>query len=200
MGTTPKIYTPAQIQRGAADLWWNVAKPASGNHVITLASDGTPDAVANPSARHLGLVDSASVFSYGPKYDLEKTDQDTAPVVAFLTEEEADIEATMKQLTFTNVMQYCMPAGLFSDGSKEGVTLGQGNNIVVQPAPLAIIAPSADPNYKWVVALLYQAFPASGVKLEMTRAKTAAYQIKFSGLSDLTRPNGDRIGSLYRTK
>lgn len=199
MPGTSKIYSAAQIQRGVADLWIDLAEPASGAHKITLFSDGTPDATANPNAKHLGVLEGAAVSQYGPKYDFEKIDQDTAPVVAFLTEEEAVIEATMKQTAFNNVLQYLLPPGFFSDTSAEGVTIGQGGNIVATNATLACIAKSADPAYNWVVALLYKAVPVAAMKIEMGKEKTAVYQVKFQGLTDLTRPAGDRLGSFYRT-
>ena len=202
MPATPRIYSSAQIQRGMADAWWDVAKPASGTHVIPLFTDGSPDAMANPNAKHLGLMDSATMVDYTPKYDEEKADQDTGTVARFLTEEDAVLEVTCKQISFQNVMQYCLPPGFFSQSGPpalEGVTLGQGGNILVTPAPLAIVAPPADPAYKWVVALLYAASPISAVKLPMEKGKTAVYQVQFKGISDLTRPAGDRLGAIYRT-
>ena len=199
MPGTSKIYSAAQIQRGVADLWINVAEPVSPAHKITLFSDGTPDATANPNAKHLGVLEGAAVPQYGPKYDFEKIDQDTSPVVAFLTEEEATIEAQMKQTTFNNVLQYLLPPGFFSDASAEGISLGQGGNIIATPSTIACIAKSADPAYAWVVALLYKAVPVAAMKIEMGKEKTAVYQVKFQGLSDLTRPSGDRLGSFYRT-
>lgn len=202
MPGTAKIYSAAQVQRGAVDLWINVAEPASGTHVITIAPDGTPDATANPNAKHLGLLEGAAVCDYAPKYDLEKVDQDTAPVVAFLTDEEATIQASMKQTSFENVLQYCLPPGFFSGTAPavdEGVTLGQGANIIAAPVTLAVIAPSADPAFKWSVALLYRAIPVAAFKTSLGKEKTAVYEVKFQGLSDLTRPSGDRLGSLYRT-
>lgn len=200
MPGSPKLYSAAQIQRGAVDLWVNVAEPASGTHTITLFTDGTPDATANPNAKHLGLLEGAAIGDYAPKYDLEKVDQDTAPVVAFLTDEEATIQAVMKQQSFQNVLQYCLPPGFFSSGTlDEGVTLGQGGNIIASPVTLACIAPSADPAFKWSVALLYKAIPIAAFKTSLGKEKTAVYEVKFQGLSDLTRPAGDRLGSLYRT-
>lgn len=202
MAGTQKIYSAAQIQRGAADLWVNVAAPVSPAHVITInTADGTPDATANPNAKHLGALEGAVIGDYAPKYDLEKIDQDTGPVVAFLTDEEATIQAVMKQQSFQNVLQYCLPPGFFSETSPvaEGVTLGQGGNIIATPVTLAVISASADPAYKWSVALLYKAIPIAAFKTSIGKEKTATYEVKFQGLSDLTRAAGDRLGSLYRT-
>lgn len=196
---TPRIYSAAQLQRGPSDLWLKLTAPADGTHIITLASDGTPDATTNPNAVHCGLLAVPSVLTYTPKPDFESVDQDMAPIAAFSNTEEVVIEATMSQLAFNKVLQHCMPAGAFSDSAKEGITLGQGGDILLTPSCIAVIAPSSDPAYKWTVALLYKAVPASAVKIEIGRSKTASYQVQFKGLSDLTRTAGDRVGSVYKT-
>jgi hypothetical protein len=203
MATTPspRIYAAKHIQRGPADLWLNLTKPADGTHVITLHTDGSPDATTNANAAHAGLLSVPSVFTYTPKPDFEVVDQDTAAVVAFANTEEAVIEAEMSQLEFAKVMKYCLPGGTsIGDGAAlDGVTLGLGGNIIMTPTCLAVIAPAADGVFKWAVALLYAAVPASAVKLSLGRTKSATYQVQFRGLSDLTRTAGDRIGSIYKT-
>ncbi len=200
--TTPSVknYLANQIQRGACDAWIDLAEPATGSSFITIdAPSGTPDATANPNAKHLGLIDSASMLTYTPKPDLEKVDQDSGIVAIFDGEEEVVIETTLKQTAFNNVLQYCMPGTTFSDGTKEGLSLGRGANIIRTPQSLALIGPSVDPNFKWVVALLYKAVPVGPITVEISRTKTALYKVKFQGLSDLTRNPGDRIGSIYKT-
>ena len=200
--TTPtaKNYLSAQIQRGNADLWVNFAKPAIGTPDLVLdVASGTPDATANPNAIHLGLLDSASMLVYTPKPDSEKVDQDTGVVAVFDADEEVVIEATLKQTALNAVLAHCMPGLTFSDGTKEGITLGRGSNIVRTPVPMCLIGPSADPAFKWVVALLYAAVPVGPVTVEIAKNKTAMYKAKFQGISDLTRSSGDRIGSIYKT-
>lgn len=201
MPASPTAYNPKQIQRSPADLWLNLAEPAAGTHIIALdtGGSGTPDATANPNAVHFGLLEVPSILNYTPKPDFEGADQDTGAVAAFANTEELTIEATMSQVAFNAIMQHCLPAGVFSDGTKEGLTFGAGANILIPSTCLAVIAPSSDTTYKWLVAVLYKAVPMSAIKLSLGRSKTATYQVQFRGLSDVGRVSGDRIGSIYKT-
>lgn len=198
---TPRLYSASKIQRGAADLWLGLVAPASGTHVITLATDGSPDATTNPAAVHAGLLSVPSVLTYTPKLDFEMVDQDTGPVAAFLNTEDAVIEVELAETEYDRVMALCVPAGggFKNTTVSEGVTFGAGANIPVTPLCIAAIAKSADPLFGFAVALLYKAVPAAAVKLTFGRTKSAVCQVQFKGLSDLTRTAGDRIGSVYKT-
>src|SRR6185437_10177813 len=188
MAGTARIYSSSAIQRGPADLWLGVTLDAT-TATLTLAVDGTPDATANVNAKHFGLLAVPSIVTYTPKPDFEQVDQDTAPVAAFANTEDLVIE----------VMAHCLPAGVFSDASKEGITIGVGGNIVMTPVALAVVSPSTDPAYKWAVATMRKAIPTSAVKLALGRTKTATWQAQFKGLSDLTVVAGARVGSVYKT-
>jgi|SRR6185437_10610511 len=198
MPGTPRTYAANAIQRGPADLWLGVTLDAVTGKV-TLAADGTPDATANPTAKHFGLLAVPSVYNYTPKPEFEAVDQDTAPVAAFANTEEMVIEATLSQLQFNAVLAHCMPAGVFSDSASEGITVGLGGDILMTPVPLCVVAPSSDPAYKWAVATMRKAVPTGAIKLELGRSKTATYQAQFKALSDLTVAAGARLGSVYKT-
>jgi|SRR6185437_3995428 len=198
MAGTARIYSSSAIQRGPADLWLGVTLDAT-TATLTLAVDGTPDATANVNAKHFGLLAVPSIVTYTPKPDFEQVDQDTAPVAAFANTEDLVIEVELSQLEFNAVMAHCLPAGVFSDASKEGITIGVGGNIVMTPVALAVVSPSTDPAYKWAVATMRKAIPTSAVKLALGRTKTATWQAQFKGLSDLTVVAGARVGSVYKT-
>ena len=66
MAGTAKTYTSSQIILGPADVWLSVAVPSAASR-MTLFSDGTPDAIANPSAVHLGLTAAGTTFEYKPE-------------------------------------------------------------------------------------------------------------------------------------
>jgi hypothetical protein len=58
MAGTATRYNPLTIPMGiVAQLWANLAVPAAAAR-ITLDADGTPDATANPNAKHLGHTDA----------------------------------------------------------------------------------------------------------------------------------------------
>ena len=66
-------FDKTKVARGPGKLWLNVALPAAGA-VLTLHSDGTPDATTNPNAKHVGMTKAGAKCNYSVESDKREAD------------------------------------------------------------------------------------------------------------------------------
>ena len=126
MAGTATDWNVAAIANTKGQIWANLAIPGAGAR-ITLATDGTPDATANPNAKHLGMTREGAAFLVKPKYDQYYADEFVAPIKTNLTEQEMMITAELLQVTDTALLELLTPGvGTKSTGTGyEQVTFGQ---------------------------------------------------------------------------
>ena len=197
MPGTAKAYNTALVELGPGDIWINVAVPAAAGR-ITLHTDGTPESVANPSAKHLGMTAEGARLIYTPTLNNFESDEQTAPIITQLSGEEAKIEGSALQVLDMALMTYLMTGATFgSAASYEQNTFGGKQTVAT--FTVAYIAPIyADPT-KFMVVNLYKAYNAAGVSADVSRKKMAVIPFSFTGLSISSRAANDQLGNWWKT-
>jgi hypothetical protein len=194
---TLKGYSVAEIVQGPGDLWVLGTVPSDVNIRMTLASDGTPDAVTHPGSIHLGMIQSAITTTLKPKLSMITLDQFDAPVGSYVDALAATIEAEMSQ-TEAAKLQRVLGVGAYSTGAGyKQVTFG--GLLTVPKLCIAMISPTRANPQQYVVVVLYVAAATSGFTVSMGRAKASTYKAKFEGLADVTRTAGRQVGVIYQT-
>lgn len=184
-----------QIVVGPGKAWLGVAIPGTGAR-LTLHTDGTPESVANPNAKHLGLTESGTTMKVGNNIEKFEADELTAPYRQQLTGDEASIKGNMLQLENIDLLEKMMPGGTKATGSGyEQITFG--GKVTVSAFSVAVISPSSLDSTKFVVFQLYSVINFGGLEYQITRKKPSSSPFEFQGLSVTTRVEGDQVGSMW---
>jgi hypothetical protein len=197
MAGTAKDFKVSEIHQGPGDLWVIGTPPDDTEQRLTLAADGTPDAIAHPMSIHLGAIASAITVSIQPKIEPIKLDQYDAAVDVFVSELDAKIEAEMAQ-SETQKLQRALGVATYSTaaGYKQ-ITFG--GTSVVPTFCVAAISPKRTDATKYIVGMLYRVSATGGIQITISRTKTSFYKVAFTGLCDLERAAGRQIGIVYET-
>jgi hypothetical protein len=188
-----------KVLRGPAKVWLKVAIPAAAAR-LTLHTDGSPESVANPNAKQLGLTKAGTKISMGLTVQNSEADELTAPYRTTITADEMIAEGEWLQVLDLTLWELLIPNGTFATASGyEEVRIGGRTAIAANAQPsVAIIAPTlADPT-KFVVAHIYQAVNTSGAQLTINKAEDSAAPFKLEGRSITSRASGDQVGCFWR--
>lgn len=197
MAGTAKAYNTAMVELGPGDIWLNVAVPGAGARV-TIFTDGTPDATANPSAKHLGMTESGAKLIYNPSLTNFESDEQTAPIITQNVGEQMRIEGSMLQILDTALITYLVAGATY--GTAAGYEQNTvGGKQVVPTFTVLYVAPVYADVSKFLVVNLYKAYNAAGWQADLTRKKMAAVPFNFFGLSVSTRAAGDQLGNIFKT-
>lgn len=197
MAATAKNYSTTTLEIGPGDIWLNVGVPGAGAR-ITLASDGTPDSVSNPSCVHLGMTQEGSKCIYTPNLQVFESDELTAPILTQNVGEVLSIEGTMLQVLDTSILSYLVAGGTRTTGSGyEQITIGGKQTVAT--FTIAVIAPVYADVTKFVVYNIYKGYNSAGFNFDISRKKMAAIPFKFEAQSISTRAAGDQAGSIWKS-
>ena len=190
-----------KIHQGPGKLWLSVSVPASGSRLIINAS-GEPTTGTPVFA---GATEGAATVALAPKLEPITADQVVGPIDVVMTGEAASIEVTMKESDLAK-LKYFIVHGTFASGTDTGLPPGAqnyeeiafGGVIAIPKTSVAVISPCRGTTNKYVVSQLYQAYQAETIQLPFQRGKETTYKVKFDGLADPSRPQGDQVGKIYR--
>lgn len=197
MAGTAKSYNTALVELGPGDVWINVAVPGAGGRV-TLHTDGTPESVANPSAKHLGMTLEGARLIYTPSTNNFESDEQTAPIISQLAGEEARIEGSALQVLDTALMTYLIAGSTYSTAAGYEQNTFGGKQTLATFTVLYVAPVFADPT-KFLVYQLYKAYNTAGISMDVSRKKMAVVPFNFFGLSISTRAAGDQLGNYWKT-
>lgn len=186
----------SKIILGPGYLWADVAVPSAGAR-LTLDTDGTPDATANPDAKNLGLTRGGATVEFGLETQDFGSDELTSPHFSQIIGSPVSIKAELLQLTdFANVMKYVMPQGSYSTASGyKQITFGGKTSITTYS--FALIANDVADATKQVIVHLYKAYNKSPFSFNITRKDQSSAQIELVGLSIATRAANDQTGNFW---
>lgn len=185
-----------QIAIGPGKAWLNVAVPGTGAR-LTLHTDGTPESVANPNAKHLGLTEAGTTMKVGNSIEKFEADELTAPFKQQLIGDEASIKGNMLQTENTELLEKMMPGGTRTTAAGyEQVTFG--GKVTITAFSVAVIAPTTGDPTKYAVFHLYSVVNFGGLEYQLTRKKPSSSPFEFQGLSVTTRVEGDQVGTYWK--
>ena len=199
---TAKDFTVAEVQQGPGDLWILPDPPSNSEvRVVLDAATLTPDATTHAGSIHLGATEGPIVLSVKPTIAFGRVDQCDGPLYTYVEKIEATLEAELSQAAAAK-LAYALGVGSYLGDAIPPTLWAQvsagGTN---QPAPFAVcaIAQKRSASTKAFVGCLYRVMPTSGIEFQMSRKKRSSYKVVFTGIADLTRTAGQRIGVVHET-
>ena len=196
MAGTAKAYDSSLTAHGPTDIWLDVAVPSAGAE-MTLYTDGTPDATANPSARHVGMLKTGAECSINAEIQEKTSDNLTTPYDVTLLTTQALIKGDWLQLLDTQLIaKLALGATRTAPSGKEKVTFGSLSAVAYTVAA-AIWATSADAT-KFVVFQLYKCYNKAGWKAALNRKEDAAGDLELTGVAVTSRATADQVAALWK--
>jgi hypothetical protein len=164
-------------------------------------SDGTPDATANTTAKHVGMTKAGCELMYKPNVVDFEADELTSPFLSRLIGEVVSIKGEMFQVFDWSLLYAMTVGGTFNSNTSttsgyEELTIGGLS--AISTFSIALVAPDINaPTTKWVVAQLYKSYNKAGWGFTVTRKNPASLPFEFAGLSVTTRASGDQVGNVW---
>ena len=186
----------SKIILGPGYLWADVAVPSASAR-LTLDTDGTPDATANPNAKNLGLTAGGVTVEFGLETQDFESDELTSPHLSRIIKQPMMIKAELLQLTnFAEVMKYVTTGGNYSTASGyKQITFG--GTAAITTYSFALICNDVADATKRIVVQLYKAYNKAPFSFNLTRKDQAKAQIELVGQSIATRAAGDQTGNWF---
>lgn len=193
MAGTTDTWRVAYMSALPGKLYRGVAIPSAGA-VISLHTDGTPDATANPNAVHLGGTKAGAKVMIKPKYDNFSIDEFRAPVITNVGGVEMAISAELAAVNDTNLLAWALPGvGTRSTTASTSEQIKIGAKDIAYDSVCLIFPLKEDPTkFGWFH--IYSGINMEGVSWGITRTEPGFTPINFLGFEVTTRAVGDTVG------
>jgi hypothetical protein len=187
-------FNPNKIHVGPARIFVGVTNPASGAPPTFVAhTAGVP-----ATGTEIGLTNSDTVFTYEAKKTEIEAEQYYAGVDVFLTQENAKVSFTAQESTVVALKAAFDAIGQFSDGTKDAFYAGSGSGAFACLKQSVMLTARQRVNpAKYIVILMYLAYPSKGLNYPFSRTKPAMNQVEFTALADTSRTAGDAMFQFY---
>lgn len=200
MAGTALNWNTINIPRGKrVMLFGKVAAPGAGAR-ITLATDGTPDATANPNAIPLGRTVDGAELQYATTLQNRNSDEFDAPFDTSIEIVEGIISCNLMLTADMDVMNIIMPGTTKTTGTGyEQLTAG-GLSSVTKISVVAICEMPED-STKFLVFHLYSAVNNQKLAWRLRHSSNAigSTPVAFQGYSVSSRAVGDQVLSYWKT-
>lgn len=184
------------LAQNAGQLWGQLAVPSAGSR-ITLYTDGTPEATANPTAFHFGVTKAGAKLSIKPKYTKYYADEFRGPLVTNVDEVEMMIAAELLAVTDMDVIKNLL-AGVGTYATSSGYKQVTVGSLAIAYQCVAHIFPLIEDTTKWGVFNLYSSVNEAGVEWEQSRKALGSMPVSFSGYEVTTRAAADTLGNFWK--
>lgn len=197
MAGTADRYTVAAIPMGViAKIYAGVAVPSADSR-LTLATDGTPDSVANPNAIHLGHTDAGLSLSASMSTTEFFADEIPEPIGTGIDKLDLMIEGTGLQTNDEEYLKF-MGANFLTYSTAAGYKQSTiGYKTSVQYSSVAVIFPSPQDATKFAVWHLYSALNTAGIKIQVGRKQRAGSPFTIKGYGVTSRAAADQAGNIW---
>jgi hypothetical protein len=215
--STTKIYTPANIIQGPADIFIDVAAPPSAVPPVqgtnTWAATGTYaiDATGQPSDAgsagfHVGASEGPAVLSVTPKFEEIRADQFAASLDAAFVSLETEIDLVVKEAVLANLQKlFSSPLGRYTNvtagatnPAADFLQIGSPTSSAATLRTLLLVSPDRAASGKYWVLQAYKAALKSAVALEFQRSTAVTWKLKFYCIADTSRVLKDQVLQLVR--
>lgn len=190
-------FNAARIHGNAARIFVGVTAPTTGLPPTLLShTNGVP-----ATGTEVGYTEDEANLRYKGEKNPIPAEQALANVDVMVVSEMAEIEVKVKEHTYATLQRAFDNVGTVSDGSKDLFYMGGGTSILA-PRTECVVLTSRQRNAptKFIVYVLYKAFCETGFIVGYTRKKEAIYSLKFVGLADGARNDGDQLGQFFWEK
>lgn len=196
MAGTAVAWRGTALANNATQLWGLMGSPAGGGRV-TLATDGTPDATANPNAFHYGITREGAKHSIKPTYKKYYADEFRGPIVTNIDELEMMLAAELLAVTDLDVVKNLL-AGIGTYSTSSGYKQVAIGTLAIAYQCLASIFPLIEDPTKWGVFNLYSTVNEAGVEWQQSRKALGGMPVSFSGYEVTTRAATDTMGNYWK--
>lgn len=178
-------------------LYVGLAIPAANAHT-KLASDGTPDAVENPAAVHVGITDKGVKFTGKATVQKFYGDEFAYPLNEVITVVDASFSGNFLQIMDFDVLAAMTKGiGTRNDGAGfQKIDLGTLNAPIYQS--IALIFPLLEDPTRFGIFHLYKAMQTAGFDFDISKKAQASSPFTFEGTGITTRATTDQIGYICK--
>ena len=187
-------FTPNRIHVGPARIFVGVTNPTTGTPPTFVAhTAGVP-----ATGTEIGLTNGDTVFEYTADKDEIQAEQYYAGVDVFLKQESAKVSFTAQEMTVVALKAAFDNIGQFTDGTKEAFYAGSSSGAFAALKQSVMITARQRVNpAKYLVILMYLAYPSKGLNIPFGRTKPAMSPVEFTALADTSRNAGDAMFQWY---
>jgi hypothetical protein len=184
-------FTPGRIHLGAARIFVGGTAATTGTPpTYTTHTDGVPSGFTE-----MGLTQGTAIFGYKPTEKKIRAEQALGPVGTFTVSEDAFVECTVLEQTYTTLQRAFNNVGKESTGSGEAFYFG-GGTAILSPLQQCVILTARQPAAptKFIVVQLYKCSMPNGYEVPFGRENESAYKLRFEAIQVMTRDAGDQMG------
>lgn len=178
-------------------FWVGLATPGAGAR-ISLFTDGTPDATANPSAKHLGHTTDGWEMTANKTTEDQNLDEVVVAVDTIITALDVGLAANLAQTQdVSGVLQHLISGfGTYSTAAGyEQVTLGI---TTITYLGVALIFPTKADATKFMIYNLYKAVNDSGLANQIKRKGLGNNPVAFKAYGITSRAAVDQAGNFWK--
>lgn len=197
MPASPLNFNAAHITNNYGWFWVGLAIPGAGARA-TLFTDGTPDATANPSAKHLGHTTEGWEVTASTTTEEQSVDEQVAPVDTIISELTVALAANLAQTQdISGVLQHLVSGfGTYSTAAGyEQIQLGTTPLLYTSSA---LITPTKNDVTKFLVYHLYRSKNDSGIANQIRRRGLGNNPVSFRGYAVTSRAVTDTVGNFWK--
>jgi hypothetical protein len=186
-----------QITNTYGWFWVGLAVPAAAAR-ITLFTDGTPDATANPSAKHLGHTTDGWEMTAAASTEDVNIDEQAAAIDTTVSDVAVALAANLAQTQdISGVLQHLV-SGFGTYATAAGYEQIQLGISTIVYTPSALISPTKNDATKFLVYNLYKAKNDSGLANQIRRKGLGNNPVAFRGYAITSRAATDTIGNFWK--
>jgi len=197
MAGTVKRYDTTTIRAGSVgDLWTGVAIPTAGNR-LTLHTDGTPESVANPNAKHLGHTDAGTKLTMNFTITDHYVDEVPYPVKSSYDQTTFELTGNLVQIFDEEAMK-ALSENFATYGTAAGYkqfTIGTPGSIAFRT--ITFICPTPMDATKFLVVQAYSAMNVAGWDMTFDRKGRSMTPFTFRAYALTTRASADQLGNYW---
>lgn len=198
MAGTALNFNSAQITNSFGWFWIGLAIPAAASR-ITLFTDGTPDATANPSAKHLGHTTAGWEMTAAAASEEIEVDEQVVSIDTSISKVDVALAANLAQTQdISGVLQHLV-SGFGTYATAAGYEQIQLGITTVVFTPSALIFPTKNDPTKFAVYNLYKSRNDSGLANQIKRhGGMGSNPVAFKGYGITSRAATDTVGNLWK--
>lgn len=186
-----------QITNQYGWFWGNLAIPGASAR-LSLFTDGTPDASANPNAKHFGHTTEGWEMTAAAQVEEQSVDEQVAAIDSIISQLNVGLAANLAQTQdISGLLQYLASGfGTYATGSGfEEIRLGITG---LSYMSVALITPTKNDATKFLIYNLYRSKNDSGLANQIKRKGLGNNPVAFKGFAITSRAATDTVGNFWK--
>ncbi len=196
MAGTALDWKVAKVAQNAGQLWRGLAIPGAGAR-LTLFSDGTPDATANPNAKHMGATKAGAKLMVKSSNTKFTVDEFQGAIITNIDSIEMGISAELVGVTDMELMAYLMP-GVGTRATASGYDEVSIGRKAITYDSIALIFPLIEDTSKFGVFHIYSGNNDTGVEWAQSRKELGFTPVSLIAYEVTTRAATDTMGKVWK--